>query len=164
VQEQLLPVAPVEVRTTAREVAAEGVRCLAPDRYDPFLASLAEGANESVFEIHGLTVERDRLAHPQPGAVEELAEGTVAKVPRRRPGGRVEEALDLRWRERPRQRPAAPRKLDVRCRVVLPGSQEHLVPEEGADGREPARDRGRREPVRAKLRDIGGEVVGACVR
>ena len=47
VEEQLLPVAPVEVGTAAREVAAEGVRCLAPDRYDPFLAALAEGSGRA---------------------------------------------------------------------------------------------------------------------
>ena len=118
VEEQLLPVAPVEVGPAAREVAAEGVRCLAPDRDDPFLAALAEAADEPVLEIHGLPVERDRLAHAQPGAVEELAEGAVAEVSRRRPGGRVEEPLDLGGRERARQRPAALRELDVRRRVV----------------------------------------------
>ena len=78
VQEQLLPVAAVEVRPTAREVAAEGFRCLPPDRHDPFLAALAEAADEPVLEIDGLPVERDRLADAQAGSVEELTEGAVA--------------------------------------------------------------------------------------
>src|SRR4051812_22705107 len=78
VQEQLLPVAAVEVRSTAREVAAEGIRCLPPDRHDPLLAALAEAADEPVLEIDGLPVERDHFAHAQAGAVEELAEGPVA--------------------------------------------------------------------------------------
>jgi hypothetical protein len=64
VQEQLLPVTPVEVRPTAREVAAEGVRCLPPDRDYAFLAPLAEGPDEPVLEIDGLSVEGDRLADP----------------------------------------------------------------------------------------------------
>ena len=164
VQEQLLPVAAVEVRPTAREVAAEGFRCLPPDRHDPFLAALAEAADESVLEIDGLPVERDRLADAQPGAVEELTEGAVAEVARRRPGGGIEQPLDLRGRERARQRPAAFRELDVRRGVVGARAEQNLVPEEGADGGKPARDGRRREAVRAELRDVGREVVAARVR
>src|SRR6478735_7438028 len=92
VEEQLLPVAPVEMGPAAREVATEGVRCLPPDRYDSFLAAFAEGADEPVLEINGLLVEPDRLADAQPGAVEELGERAVAQVSRRGAGGRVEEA------------------------------------------------------------------------
>src|SRR6476619_4232833 len=72
VQEQLLPVAAVEVWPTAREVAAEGFRCLPPDRHDPLLGALAEATNESVLEIDGLPAEPDRLADAQAGSVEEL--------------------------------------------------------------------------------------------
>ena len=164
VEEQLLAVAPVEVGPAAREVAAEGVRCLAPDRYDPFLAALAEGADEPVLEIHGLPVEPDRLADAQAGAVEELGECAVAEVSRRCSRGRVEKALDLGGRERARQRAAALRKLDVCSRVVVARAEQHLVPEERADGGEPARDGRRGEPIRAKLRDVRGEVVGARLR
>src|SRR5215470_10854327 len=124
VQEQLLPVAPVEMRATAREVAAEGVRCLAPDRNDPFLAPLAEAANEPVLEIHGLPIERDSLAHAQPCSVQELAECAVPKVPRGGAGGRVEEALDLCGRQRAGQRPAALGKLDVRRGIVVARAEE----------------------------------------
>src|SRR5690242_8220561 len=106
VEKQLLPVAPIEEGPTAREVAAEGVRCLPPDRNHPFLASLAEGPDEPVLEIDGLAVERDRLADSQPGAVEELAERAVAQVSRRRTGGCIEQALDFRGREGARQLPA----------------------------------------------------------
>ena len=151
--------------TTVREVATEGVRCLAPDRHDPFLASLAEGANEPVLEIDGLTVEPDRFAHAQPGAVEELAERAVAEVSRRRPRGGVEQALDLRGRERARQRPPALRQLDVRRRVVgprAPSSTWCRKKERTAASRRATVVGG--EAVRAKLRDVGGEVVRARVR
>src|SRR6185437_6269357 len=63
VEEQLLPVPPVEVGPAAGEIAAESFRGLPPDRDDPLLAALAEAADEAVLEIHGLPVERDRLAH-----------------------------------------------------------------------------------------------------
>ena len=65
------------------EVAAERVRGFPSDRDDPLLASLAEGADEPVLEVYGLPVERDRLAHAQPGAVEELGESAVAEGARR---------------------------------------------------------------------------------
>src|SRR5215470_16528806 len=113
------------MRATAREVAAEGVRCLAPDRNDSFLAPLAEAANEPVLEIDGLPVELDRLAHAQPGAVEELAERTVAKMSGRGSGSRIEEALDLGGREGARQRPATLGKLDVRRGIVGARAEEH---------------------------------------
>ena len=48
--------------------------------------------------------------------------------------------------------------------IVGPDAEQYLVPEEGADGGEPARDGRRREPVCAELRDVGGEIVGAHVR
>ena len=95
IEEQLLAVAPVEVGPAVREITAEGVRCLAPDRYDSFLAAFAEGADEPVLEIHGLLVEPYRLADAQAGAVQELGECAVAEVSRRCSRGRVEKALDL---------------------------------------------------------------------
>src|SRR5690242_16315492 len=48
VEEQLLPVAPVEVRAATGEIAAERVRGLSSDRDDPLLAPLAEAADEAV--------------------------------------------------------------------------------------------------------------------
>src|SRR5262249_19149876 len=80
---------------------------------------------------------------------------------RGRAGRRVEEPLDFGRREGARQLPAALRELEARRRVVGARPQEHLVAEEGADGGQPARDRRGREAVRAELRHVGGEVVGA---
>src|SRR4029077_15867577 len=95
VEEQLLPVAAVEIRAAAGEVAAHRVGCLPSDRHDSFLAPFSEGAHEPVLEIDGLPVECDRLAHAQPGSVEELAEGPVAVVEWPCAGGCLEKALDL---------------------------------------------------------------------
>src|SRR4029078_2275939 len=123
-----------------------------------FFAAVAKSGDQPVLEIDGLPVEPDRFAHPQAGSVEELTEGTVAEVSRRRPGGGIEQALDLRGRERAGQRPAAFRELDVRRGVVGARAEQDLVSEEGADGGKPARHGRRCEAVRAELRDVGGEV------
>src|SRR5205807_615205 len=78
-------------------------------------------------------VEPDRLADPQPGAVEELDERTVAERARRRSGGRVDEALRLAGRQRLRQRAPAARQLELRGGIVRPRTEQHLVAVEGAD-------------------------------
>src|SRR5581483_1360520 len=91
VEEELGPVAPVEVRAAAGEVAAEGFDGLAPDRDDALLVPLAEAAHEPVLEVDRLAVEPDSLAHAQAGAIEELGESAVAERARRGAGSRVEE-------------------------------------------------------------------------
>src|SRR5215471_2998220 len=118
VEEQLGAVALVEEGPAPREIAPERLRRLASHRYHTLLAPLAKTADEPVFEIDGLAVERDGLADAQPGAVEQLAESLVAEGARRRPGGGIEEPLDLGGRERARQRPAALGKLDVGRGIV----------------------------------------------
>src|SRR4051812_41324055 len=77
VEEQFLPVAPLEKRATSGEVEAKGLGRFPTDGDDPFFAPLAEAAHEPVFEIDGLAVEPDRLADAQSGSVEQLAEGAV---------------------------------------------------------------------------------------
>ena len=95
VEEQFLPVSPVEVRTAAREVSAKSIHGLPSDRDDTLFAPLAEAADEPVLEVDGLAVEPDRLADAKSGAVEELAEGAVAEGSRRRARRRVEQAIYL---------------------------------------------------------------------
>src|SRR5579864_3006501 len=63
VQEELGPVAPVEVRPPAGEVAAEGLDRLAADRDDALLRALAEAADEPAVEVDRRLVEAERLAH-----------------------------------------------------------------------------------------------------
>jgi hypothetical protein len=107
VEEDLLPGAAFEERAAAREVAPQGVHGLAPDGDHTLLVSLADAADEPVLEVHGLPVERDRFAHAQTRAVEELGDRAVAESARCRADRRVEEPLDLGRRERARQRSAA---------------------------------------------------------
>ena len=104
VEEELGPVALVEIRASVREVPAERVDGLASDRDDAFLRALAESPDEPVLEVDRGAVEPDRLAHAQARAVEELDERAVAQRPRRRAGRRVDQALRLARRQRPRQR------------------------------------------------------------
>src|SRR5947208_12726470 len=139
VEEQFLPVAPLEKRASAGEIKAKRFRGLPSDGDDAFLAPFAEAANEPVFEIDGLAVEPDRLAHAQSGSVEQLAEGAVTEGDRRRAGRRVEEALDLSRRERPRKLPPSLRKFDVRGGVVHAHTEGHLVTEERTDRGDPGR-------------------------
>src|SRR6266446_4660878 len=84
VEEELGPVAAVEVRPAAREVAAEGAHRLPADRDDTLLRALAEGADKAALEVDRGLVEPDGLAHAQAGAVQELNEGAVAQRARRR--------------------------------------------------------------------------------
>ena len=163
VEEQFLPVAPLEKRASAGEIKAKRFRGLPSDGDDSFLAPLAEAANKPVFEIDRLAVEPDRLADAQSGSVEQLAEGAVTEGDRRRAGRRVEEALDLGGGERPRELSPSLRELDVRRGVVHARAEQYLVPEERANRGEPACDRGRCETVGAQLGDIRGEIVGARV-
>ena len=64
VEEELRAVAPVGVRSPPRELAAQRVDRLTPDRDNAFLAALADGSDESLVEVDARAVERDGLAHP----------------------------------------------------------------------------------------------------
>src|SRR4051794_10951791 len=78
VQEQLGPVAAVEVRPATREVAAECVGGRTAERNDPVLRSLAGRPHEPLVEIHVRLAETDYFAHSETGSVEQLDEGAVA--------------------------------------------------------------------------------------
>ena len=153
VQEELGPVAPVEVRPAAREVAAERLDRLAADRDDPLLAALADDAHEPVVEVDAALLEPDRLGDAQAGAVEQLDERAVAERARRDAVRGVDQPLGLARRERPRQLARPPRQLDRGGRVVGARADQLQVAEEGARRRRPPRDRRRRE---ARRRAAGG--------
>jgi hypothetical protein len=95
VQEELRPVAPVEMRPAAREVAAESLDGLPADRDNPLLAALADGPDETLVQVDARFVEPDRLADPQAGAVEELDKCPVAERARRRPRRGLDQPLRL---------------------------------------------------------------------
>ncbi len=109
VQEELWPVPAVEVRAPEREVAAHRFRGRAPERYQALLVSLAEHADDSLFEGDATLLEPDRLGHTETGAVEELDERPVAQRSWARAGGRVDETLGLRRRKRAGERARPPR-------------------------------------------------------
>src|ERR671936_1766593 len=143
VQEQLRPVAPVEVWTTAREVATDSVGRGAAERYDPFLGALAGGADDSLLEVDVGFGEPDRLADAKPGTVEELDERTIAECARRRSHGGIDQPLGFRGRERARKSAAFARQRDGGGRVVAPSAEEHEVAIERARRGCPPGDRRR---------------------
>ena len=78
VEEEFRPVAPVEVRPAAREVAAEGLHRLATDRDDALLPALAGYAHSALVQVDPALLEPGRLRDPQARAVEQLHERPVA--------------------------------------------------------------------------------------
>ena len=95
VQEELVPVALVEVWTPPGVIAAQGVDSFPPDRNDAFLGSLADGSDEPALEIDRRAVEADGFAHAQTGPVEQLDERSVAQRAWPRSPGRVDQPLYL---------------------------------------------------------------------
>jgi hypothetical protein len=95
VQEELGPVAGVEKRASAREVAAEGLGGVPADRHGAFLAAFADHSNEAVVEIDPGLLEPHRLGDAEARAVEQLEERLIAERSRLRAGGRVDQPLCL---------------------------------------------------------------------
>jgi hypothetical protein len=102
VEEELRPVAPVEMGTTERQVAAHRFRRRATEWHEPFLPALADHADDALLEGDAVLLEPDGLRDTQPGAVEELHERPIAQGPRSRAGRSVDEPLRLRRRQGPR--------------------------------------------------------------
>ena len=74
----------------ARQPLLQGFQGQAAHRNHPFLAPLAEDADEgSIIAVHGLghvsEVQADHFAHPCSGPVEELEQGAIAQHGRSRP-------------------------------------------------------------------------------
>ena len=63
VQEELGPVAAVEVRAAEREVAPDGLRRRAAERDETLLPALAERADDARVEVDRALLEADRLGH-----------------------------------------------------------------------------------------------------
>src|SRR5436309_779664 len=73
------------------EVGAERLDGDRADRYEALLLALAPRPDEAREEVRVLDVERDELAHAEPGRVERLEEGLVAPRERVVGAGGVEE-------------------------------------------------------------------------
>jgi len=99
IQEELGPVAAIEVGPAEGEVAAHGFGGGAAQRNEPLLAALAQHAHDAVLERDAVLLEADGLGDSEAGAVEELDEGPVAQRARRRSDGRVDETLGLSRRK-----------------------------------------------------------------
>jgi hypothetical protein len=99
VQEELGPIAAIEVRSAEREVAAHGLGGWTAERNEALLAALAEHPHDPVLQRDAVLLEPDGLGDPEAGAVEELHESPVAQRARRRSGGGVDETLGLSRRE-----------------------------------------------------------------
>ena len=164
VQEQVGPVAPVEMRAAEREVPADRLGCRSAEGDDALLVALAEDADDAGVDVDRRACQADRLGDAQPRAVHELHEGAIAHRPRRRPVGSLDQALGLGRRERARQLADAPWRRDLRRRVVLAEAQQQLVAEGRAHGGDPSRDRRGREPHRAHGRDPRLEHLRRCRR
>ena len=59
-------------------VGAHGLDGLAPQRHDPLLVALADGADEADLEVDVLQAQAESLRGPQTGAVEGLQQRPVA--------------------------------------------------------------------------------------
>ena len=102
IQEELGPIAAIEVWPAEGEVAAHGLGSRAAQRNEALLAALPEHADDAVLEGDAVLLETHGLGDPEAGAVEELHQGPVAQRARRRTDGGVDETLGLSRRESPR--------------------------------------------------------------
>jgi len=103
VQEELGPVAAVELGTAEREVAPNRLRCRPAERDESLLTALAEDADDPLLDVDPALLESDGLGDAQASAIHQLDERTVAEGARRRPDGCVDQALGLRGGQRPRE-------------------------------------------------------------
>ena len=172
VEEKLRAMPAVQERPSSREVAAHGLDSFASKRHDPLLVTLAEAPYDAVLQVDPAAVEPHCLAHPEPGAVEELDESPIPERAGRRPVRGLDQALNLAGRKRAGEPRAAPREVELRRRVVLSTSEKDEVVVERARRGRPSDD-GRRglaaasqicEPslqvVRARTRGRPAEIAG----
>src|SRR3954447_18630887 len=156
--------ATVEVRPSARRVAAKRLSRLTADRNDPLLAALADDAHEAVVQVDRGTLEADGLRHAQARAVQQLDEGAVAQRPRRDTGGGVDQPLGLAGRKRLRQPTRAAGERDGCGRIVLTLAEQLKVAVERPGRGDAARYGRRRKARRPEARNVPLEILGGPVR
>lgn len=108
VEEQLGPVALVEMRSAPRHVEDERIHTLPAEGHDPFLVTLSEATNDAVLEVDAAPVKRDGLGYPKPGSVEQLHQRAITEIARFGPVRGFDQALDLLWRQDARELPTSP--------------------------------------------------------
>lgn len=99
VEEELGPVASVEVGTAEREIATDGLRGGSSERDEPLFRSLADNADDAFLERHAVLLQSDGFGDPEPRAVQELDERPVAQRARRRADCGVDEPFGFGRRE-----------------------------------------------------------------
>src|SRR6185312_14628377 len=164
VQEELRPVPLVEIGAPVREVAAERLDRVAPDRDDALLVAFTGATDESLLEVDARAVKTDGLAHAEPCAVEQLDQRPVAHHAGRRAGSRLDQPLGLRRRERARELAPPARKLERGGWAVGARAEQDEVLEERAHSGNAPRDRGGREPRGAQFRQPALEIVVSRLR
>ena len=78
IQEELRPVAAVEMGPSEGKVTTHCFRGGAPERDEPLLSALSEHADHALLECDAVLLEPDGLGDTQAGAVQEFHERTVA--------------------------------------------------------------------------------------
>jgi hypothetical protein len=159
VQEELAPVAAVEVRPAARKVAAKRLCRLPPERDEALFVALPHAADDPVLDVDTAPLERDGLADAQPGAVEKLDERPVTESTRRRSSRGLDEPLNLPRGEGAGQPGPAPRKVDVGRGVVGPQAEDDEVPVQRSGRGGPPCDRAGRLSAGAQVGEPALDVV-----
>ncbi len=163
VQEELGPVAAVELWSPEREIAPRCFRRRTPERDEAILAALPVHADDSTLEVHGVLLEPHGLRDAQSCSVQELDERPVAKDAGGCSRRGVDESLGLRGGERSRKTATSPRELDRRGRVLDLRADEDQVPEVRPHGGHTTGERRRREPGGAHLGEPALEVLDGRV-
>ena len=104
VQEELGPVATIEMRTPEREVAPNRLRGRSPERHEALLVALAQHANDALLDRHAPLLEPCGLGDAKPGAIQEFDERAIPERAWSRSDRGVDETFRLGGRERARQR------------------------------------------------------------
>ena len=161
VEEEVGPVAPVEVRPAEREVAAHGLGGRPAERDEALLAALAEHAHDALVEVDGRLRRARRLGDAEPGAVQELDERAVAhaRAASSRSAASISRSDSAGESVRGSVR-ARRGSRDRGGRVVRAGAEQDEVAEVRAHGGDPPRDRRGRQAVGAHRRDPGLELLG----
>jgi hypothetical protein len=115
------------------------------DRHQALARTLAEHHQHAAVQVHLLKTQADQLAHPQPARVQQLQHGGVAQRLGRVAGRRGQQALDVGFAKRLRQRPTKARRVDAGGRVFLRQPFAHEIAVKPAHGRQAPGERSRRK-------------------
>ena len=107
---------------------------LAAERYETLAVALAGDAYHPLVEVHLLVLEADKLGNPQTRRIQHFQHRPIAH-PERIAGTRgVDQALDLGFRQRLRQRSPGARHRDVEGRIQCDRTIAQLLTEKTTEG------------------------------